>query len=244
MAAFALVFLVLALLMFGVLAAVLGSAGRANIATVAKVASLIAMGLTGLSALLGAIAALAGGQLDVTVPVHLPIHLADGVTFQDGPSATFVNGVLDQATVQASGLSFATRAVLALAVLLGGATLIGVAWTTWRLAGSMGDSDPFRLGSRALRTTALIVLIGGTAASIASDIGNFLASRELFEVKAWGSTTTGPPVDSLTALGWPEPAGLQVTLPFWPVGAAVVLLLLAAVFRYGALLQADSEGMV
>lgn len=244
MATIALILLVLAVLMFAVLAAALGRAGRSGIATAAKVASLIAMGLAGLGSLLVAVTALAGGQLDVTVPVRLPIHLAEGVTFQNGPSATFVNDVLDQATVQASGLSLTTRAVLALAALLGGATLIGVAWTTWKLAGPMGDSDPFRLGSRALRSTALIVLIGGTAASIASDIGSFLASRELFEVTAWAATSTGSAPDSLTAFGWPEPAGLQVTLPFWPVGAAVVLLLLAAVFRYGALLQADAEGMV
>jgi type VI protein secretion system component VasF len=59
--------------------------------------------------------------------------------------------------------------------------------------------------------------------------------------KGAASAAALPPDGSSAAF---TDGGFSVTLPWWPVGAALALLALAAVFRYGAKLQRETEGLV
>ncbi|MCW5954351.1 MAG: hypothetical protein KIT69_19035, partial [Propionibacteriaceae bacterium] len=161
----------------------------------------------------------------------------------DGLTTAILSGGVDRVTVEATGFSTQVRVLGLLAGVLGGATLIGVCLVVDRLARSLGDGDPFALGGNALRWAAWIVLIGGVLASVVGDLGDWLASRELFRVTGWSVIGAGE-TSSIAELGWPEPSNLSLTIPFWPLGAALVLALLAGVFRYGGRLRRDTEGLV
>lgn len=212
-----------------------------------RVASFVSRGTIAVSLLwvtvLG-ITMFAGGTIQVTAPITpLPIRLHEGVEL-DGPRAAIVSGGFDQVTVEASGLSLPTLLVVLAAAVVSSATLIGVCLVVDRLARSLGEEDPFALGGEALQRAAWIVLIGGTLASVLGDVGNSLASSDLFWVS--GASWSGESSDftSLTELGWPEPAPFSLTIPFWPLGAGMVLALLAGVFRYGRQLRHDTAGLV
>lgn len=183
----------------------------------------------------------AGGTVGVTAPIApLPIRLDEGVELH-GLRAAILSGGFDQVTVQASGLSLPTLLVLLAAAVLSSGTLIGVCLVVDRLARSLGEGDPFALGGKALQRAAWIVLIGGMLSSMLGDLGRWLASTDLFWVE--GASWSGE-AGSLTELGWPEAAPFSLTIPFWPLGAGMVLALLAGVFRYGRQLRRDTAGLV
>lgn len=186
----------------------------------------------------------AGGPIQVTAPIALlPFHLPEGIEL-DGLRATILSGGFDQVTVQASGLGLPTLLVVLAAAVLASGTLIGVCLVVDRLARSLGEGDPFALSGEALQRAAWIVLVGGTLVSMLDDVSNWLASTDLFWVTgaSWSSDVTD--ASSLTELGWPEPAAFSLTIPFWPLGAGMVLALLAGVFRYGRQLRRDAAGLV
>jgi hypothetical protein len=187
---------------------------------------------------------LSGDTTTVTVPIsQMPVKVPSGVTL-DGLRATISDGGFDRVTVTAAGLSVGARWTAAASVLLAMATAIVVAFVVLRLVRSTQEGDPFALGSRALIRTGLVVLVGGTASVWVGDVGDWLASRELFGTGGWSGVDVGADVTSLSQLGWPEPAAFRLDLPWAPLAVAVVLALLAAVFRQGARLRADTEGLV
>lgn len=201
-----------------------------------------------------ALSAALSDRVTLSVPIEeMPVRPPSDVTFLLPPTATIVSGGFDRVTVVAENLGITARTFFSLSALLSGATIIGVVLVITRLARSLRDGSPFRRGGHALRTTAFIVLIGGTLASITGELAGLSASNDLFEVRGWEATTavvegsdTFPedPDDILTQAGWPSPAPFELTIPFWPLGASIALLLLAAAFEYGAHLQRETEGLV
>lgn len=78
------------------------------------------------------------------------------------------------------------------------------------------------------------MLLAGSAAPILSEIGNALTASEVY------------PIDTSSSENFvlADSAQLQLTLPWWPLLAALVCAALAAIFRHGARLQEDTEGLV
>ena len=52
------------------------------------------------------------------------------------------------------------------------------------------------------------------------------------------------PFDNLAQYGWPEPYGLLVNIPFWPLTAGLGLALIAAAVNAGHKLREDTQGLV
>jgi hypothetical protein len=233
---------VLGLAVFGVVLVLHFSRQVSRVASV--VAAIVIIG-TGLFMALAVVNVLSSDNVTVTVPVGpLPPHVDPGVEIEP-TQATILSGGFDQATVTVSGLTLPTRVLLLLSVIVPGATEIGVALVLRRLARSVGAGDPFRLGGDALVRTAWIVLAGGMVSSLLEDVASWRASAEVFFTRGWSADdrTAGGEL-SLADLGWPDPAGLQLHFPFWPLAAGLVLALLAAVFRQGEQLRHDAAGLV
>lgn len=83
--------------------------------------------------------------------------------------------------------------------------------------------------SRAFLIAALVLLVAGTGAELASGIGASLAAAEALPRSGAELTSNGV---------------FSVTLPLWPIGAAIALAALGAVFRHGGVLQRETEGLV
>lgn len=230
---------VLAVPVLVMLAATRGGPNLARIVTVVAGLALVVAALWVAAALL----ALASDTTRVDVPVSpTSVRLPAGVTVD--ATATFQSGDFDRLSVWATGLPLATRLVLAAAPLLSAATTAAVALVVLRLVRSMREGDPFALGSRALRTTGWIVLIGGSLATWVGNVGDWMASRDLFQLSGWSGVGTTVDVSDLSALGWPDAASLSLELPWAALTVGIVLALLAAVFRHGERLRSDAEGLV
>lgn len=231
---------VLAIPLLVMRAATRGGPNLTRIVTV--VAGLVIVG----AAVWGALALIALGSnvTTVTVPVSTaPVRVPNGVTL-DGPTATIVGGGFDRVTVSATGLPVTTRVVLTAATLLSAVTVVAVAMVVLRLVRSAGHGDPFALGAQALVTTGWIALIGGCLATWVGNLGDWFASMDLFWLHGWSAVGLGPDVTELSQLGWPDAAPLTLDVPIAPFAIGLVLALLAAVFRHGARLRADTEGLV
>lgn len=207
---------------------IIGIAGRAAIALAA---------IWGIASVVGATVP----SPTVTVPVEtLPLRLPEGLV-PFGLNATLTSGGFDRVTVTATGFTALTRTALALAPALAAATVIAVAVVVLRLARSLGDGDPFALSATAVATTGWVALAGGTLSTWAGNLADWMASRDLFGAIGWSYPDD---LSDPAALGWPSAAGFRLDLPFAPLATGLALMLLAAVFRYGAQLRADAEGLV
>ena len=186
-----------------------------------------------------------GRPVRVTVPLTGPaIELPTEVDAID-PDATLESGSFSEATASVTGLSTSTLVLMLLGALAGAATLIGVCLVVDRLARSLSEFDPFSVGGAALQRTAWIVLFGGFTCSVLNQIASFSAGQDVFRISGWGVSGSGADdITDLSELGWPDASSFNITIPLWPIGAALVLALLASVFRYGAQLRRDSAGLV
>ncbi|MDR1213053.1 MAG: hypothetical protein LBK54_03035 [Propionibacteriaceae bacterium] len=215
---------------------------------------LITSFVAGATAILGSVVTVVGivtrltaDRLTVTVPIDpMGIRLTPGFAIEPPATATIVAGGFNQVIVEAEGIGLSARWAYAASALLSGVTLVGVAVVVWRLARATRSGDPFRLSSKALTWAALIVAGGGILASVAADLANMLASRDLFQSTGWMARDVPSLADDLTPadFGWPEPVGFALSIPFWPLAAGLVLALLAGVFRYGAQLRRETEGLI
>jgi len=246
-----------ALLLVGVVVAafvVFGSAlvSPRIVAPIAQVAG-VAIVLGGLlSFAVTAIPLLVDAPATVTVPLHVMApHAARGITIDPAP-AHIVGGGVDRATLELTGLSVPTRALLVASDALQAATAVLLGIIVVRLARSLAAGDPFRVGFRSLSTASIVLLAGGTAWTVLGDLGAWRAGQEALAVPGWSASkayavlirSTDDIDGILSQYGWPRPADLTLTLPLWPLGAALGLALLAAVFRAGVRLRRDTEGLV
>ncbi|ALJ21997.1 hypothetical protein [Microbacterium sp. No. 7] len=169
--------------------------------------------------------------------------LPEGIELE-GMTAERVGGGFREAALFLDGLSTGARVCLAIGGALGWlvpgaiAALIGVA--CFQLLAGRAFAP---VVARVTIITAVVVLVGGIAAGVLNDVGSSLAAQEAL---AWTSASVAGdrPGDAelLTSL-WPRPAW-RVDVPVWPIGAGLGLAALSAVFRYGAGLQRDTEGLV
>jgi hypothetical protein len=187
---------------------------------------------------------LIGPTATITVPVStMPIRVPDGVTFEL-VTARLIGGGFDRATVTVEGLSLTTKLVMGASSILWTAVVVTVVVVVLRLVRSLGEGDPFALGSTALVKAGWAVMAGGAAAAWVGTLGDWFASKDVFEVWGWSSTKDLGDGADLTALGWPSPGAVQLGFPWIPLVAGLALFVLAAVFRSGAQLRQDTEGLV
>lgn len=179
----------------------------------------------------------------MTVPVapYWP-GLLPGVEIDSGPNATVARGGFTSADVAVEGVSGTARALWAAGQALWGLipTMIAaaIAVACFQLLAGRAFS---RTVERVTLATAVIVAVGGFAASVLTDISGNLASAELF-------TVTGAAWEEIAGIDdplrwWPDPTW-TLELALWPLGAGLGLAALAAIFRYGSRLQRDTEGLV
>ncbi|HWI31408.1 MAG TPA: hypothetical protein VNT50_07940 [Microbacterium sp.] len=129
-------------------------------------------------------------------------------------------------------LSVSTRVVLALGELLGLVLAATPAVVVVVVCAQALRGAPFgRTVSRWLIIAAVVVLVAGLGAELVTSAGRALAAAEVL-----------PPVASDAAV---TTTGIfRLTVPLWPIGAACALGALGVVFRRGAVLQRETEGLV
>ncbi|MFL0412084.1 hypothetical protein ACH0AH_12985 [Microbacterium paludicola] len=200
-------------------------------------------GISAIGAIITVVLALLPDQpatVTIAVAPFWPTPLP-GVTV-DGPTADVVSGGLTSAQVTATGLSVAARVLLALGNALIALVSAAVAALIAVICFQLIRGAAFRsVIVRAASFTAAVCLVGGLGAQIFDAVGGSIAGREILEIT--GASWTGypdgfNPIDAL-----PRPA-TSWNIDFWPIGAALGFAALAAVFRYGSVLQKDTEGLV
>lgn len=182
-------------------------------------------------------------QVWITVPVREFWPELPTGTVLEGMSATIAGGGFTSAELSLDGLSAGPRAAWAVSQALGWlipgtvASLIAVACFQLR------RGRPFApVLARVTFVTALVVLVGGIAAQLLGDLAGSVAAVEALQWQSGRYDQVEGIEDGIEAW-WPKP-GLDITIPFWPIGAGLGLAALAAVFRYGSRLQRDTEGLV
>jgi len=183
--------------------------------------------------------ALTADSVQFTIPVneYWP-QLPDGVTVTT--SAHLESGGFTTADVWVTGASPAARVFWALGQGIGYLVPTAVAALIAITCFQLLRGVPFaRIVVRAALITAVVVLVGGVAADVLSQIGGSIVSHELLSVTAATGLTEQQDLDSLL----PQPM-TSVTIPLWPIGVGLGFAALAAVLKYGAVLQRDTEGLV
>lgn len=192
---------------------------------------------------LGVITHLTVNPLPMTVPVSsFWTGALPGIEITGGPTATVDGGGFTSAEIHVSGVSVAARITWTISQALWG--LVPAA-----IAATLAVACFQLLAGRAFATTvhrviliaAIVVAVGGVAASLLGEIAGNLASTELFAVNSaqWHDI---PGIDDALEW-WPDPRW-SLTFPLWPVAAGLGLAALAAIFRYGSSLERDTEGLV
>ena len=162
-------------------------------------------------------------------PSALPCQSSGGTM----PSATALYcGTIDSASLQVAGLGADVRSLIFVGGLLAYVTAAtpGVLVSVpCRIAAA---GRPFaRRAPRWLLTSAVVVLIGGTASEVLLSIARYLTSHEVIPDASSGAAISAP-------------VTFQLIIPIWPIGCALGLAALAVIFRYGSRMQRDTEGLV
>ncbi|BDZ40471.1 hypothetical protein [Microbacterium suwonense] len=147
----------------------------------------------------------------------------DGSFVEGSPAA---EGALSYCKGAINYLPHTPRLALFLAAVFTFLATIAVAWSIYTAALLASQREPFHPSVHRTFTRAALVTLGaGLVADVATTIGMTLAARAL----EWTPGVTVPYVF--------QP-------PVWPFAVALGLLALAAIFRYGAQLQRETEGLV
>lgn len=192
------------------------------------------LALVALATLVTAWGGLSGGDTwikDLPVSLAWPDQLACEQTIPVSASTGLVCAHVDTADVTIAALSLGTRAVLTLGDVLAMTLLALPAVLLVVVCGQALKGAPFsRTVSRWLFIAAIVVLVAGLGADIAGSVGRALAAAEVLPPPGGGAVTS-------TGIS-------RITVPFWPIGAALGLGALGIVFRRGAVLQRETEGLV
>jgi hypothetical protein len=238
------------LLIVAVIAGFAASSRRASAigdpSPVVKTALVLAAVWAGISAI-GAVVALLVPLLSPSFTVAVPTEefwpaLPAGVEIE-GLQASVESGGFTSATLQLSGVGTLARTLLAVGAALSWlvpgteAALLAVACFQLLAGRAFAPSV-----ARMTMLTAVVVAAGGMAAQVIGDIGTSIAASEAL-ASVGASWSEIPGIEDPVAAWWPAPA-LRIEIPFWPIGAGLGLAALAAVFRYGSVLQRDTEGLV
>ena len=146
-------------------------------------------------------------------------------------SATLVCAHVPTADATIAALSLGARLMLALGDVLALVLAALPAVVVAVICGLAIKGKPFAApAARWLFIAAIVILVAGMGAELATGIGRQLAAFEVLPSPGEGEvTTTGT---------------YQLTMPLWPMGAALALAALGFVFRQGSVLQRESEGLV
>ncbi|WP_217180954.1 hypothetical protein [Streptomyces sp. AC495_CC817] len=107
--------------------------------------------------------------------------------------------------------------------------VVVIAVFLWQLArGALGDDA---------RTFRVLHRVAWAVTGIAGSMASF----EALQIRS--ASWTAYPDDWSPQDALPQPA-VFVPFEFWPLGVAAALLVVAAILRYGARLQKDTEGLV
>ncbi|MCT9820513.1 hypothetical protein N3K63_09490 [Microbacterium sp. W1N] len=182
------------------------------------------------------------GTPTITIPVNQYWPTVPGLTVDSGPTASYVSGGFTQAEVTVEGLSPQTRWTWAAGQLLTG--LVPVA-----IAGMIAVACFQLLAGRAFApavarlslVTGIVVAVAGCAGELLSGIGGSMAANELLNVVSAHGTVIPGIDDPLSLL---PTTSLDWSLPLWPIAAGLAFAALAAIFRYGSVLQRDTQGLV
>jgi len=191
------------------------------------------------TAVIGAIVDLTSPEVTMELPVLnvWPLPLPD-VQVEAGAATVQSTGVaLAQMTLE--GVSTATRALWAagqaLSLLLP-ATVAMLVALALREVRAGAPFSPVML--RMTTVTAAAILVAGTGAPILRGISGSMASHEALSLG--GASWTGYPDEWMPMDQLPEPT-VFVQWDFWPIGVAIGLFALSAIFRYGAQVQTERE---
>lgn len=136
-----------------------------------------------------------------------------------------VVGHVGQLTFWDPGMLSRTAWLVALALIP-----VGLAWLWWtlsRMVGSARRGDPFtHRNARRLAVAGVLVALGPTFALLAQQV-----------VLRWM-------LDGSTAAGKADIWFRWESVPLWPLGVGLALLVLAAVWRHGVAMREDLEGLV
>jgi hypothetical protein len=179
---------------------------------------------------------LSGGDTWIpALPVSLdwPEALQCGQAIPPEPTTTgLVCAHVTTADATIANLGVGTRVVLALGDVLGLLLAATPAAVLLVVCAQALKGTPFsRTVGRWLLIAAAVVLVAGVGTDLVTSAGRALAAAEVL-----------PSPDSDAAV---TATGIyRLTVPLWPIGAACALGALGAVFRRGAVLQRETEGLV
>lgn len=196
---------------------------------------------------IGAIAVTISTAVSEYITIRVPVRQfwpqpPLGVSFETADSQ-IMGGGFTFAELTMADLGGWVRALWALGQGLGwlvpGAVAALVAITCFQLL----KGSPFApVVARMSTITAIVVLVGGIAGQLSRDIAGFLAGRELGSTSVvWESEDL---FDAAPLEHWWPQFDLNITMPWWPIAAALAFAALAAIVRYGTQLQRDTEGLV
>lgn len=200
-------------------------------------------GLCVISGVVGVLSTLMSPAVTMSVPVreYWPLPLP-GLTVTGGPTAQVVGGGFTTAELALENLSPATRVLWASGQLLTALVPAAIAGLIALACFQLLRGAAFApVVARAAMITAAVVLVGGLGAQILCDVAGSMASSEALSISAADYTGYPDEFDIWTFL--PQPA-LTVSVEFWPIGAALGFAALAAVFRFGARLQRETDLLV
>lgn len=178
--------------------------------------------------------------VDIAVATFWPT-LPEGVTLE-GMDASIRSGGFTTATLDLAGLSMSARILLATSIALQVVTVVAISSAVVAMCRQARTGRPFaRTGARVATVAAVIVAAAGLAAQTIGDIGANMAARQALDWEGAGQDCTESCPDITT--WWPEPA-ITFELSLWPIGAALVLVALGMIWRHGAALERETEGLV
>jgi hypothetical protein len=207
-----------------------------------RITRFIALAYAVVAAVTSAIAAgqyLLAEQVQVSLPLATTFPKINPTLKLTDATAKFAGGGYDHATLSLAGLHWDARGWLAAGTLLQGTTAVIIAIALATLCTRVAAGEPFtRTVLRGVTRSAIAILVGGLLWQLAFELGQQAAFRQTFvsSGSSWSETANGiTPFSS----AWPRD-GTIFSLDFWPIGIALALFALAAVFRYGERLQANA----
>jgi hypothetical protein len=194
------------------------------------------VGIVFIGAVVGLIALIASPvttltELPVAVdwPSALPCQSAGEAA---GASTSLYCARLPTATAEIAALSGGIKTLVFAGGLLAyvAAAMPGVLVSVLCSLASAGT--PFaRPASRWLLVSSVVILVSGMLGEIVLAIARFLAAGAVLPGAQSGDPATAP-------------STFAMTVPVWPIGAALALAALAVIFRHGSQLQRDNEGLI
>lgn len=195
-----------------------------------------------IGALIGLVVNLTSESLLMTVPTvpYWPLPLP-GVTIDTGPTSV-VGGGFTAAELMIAGVPLPARVLWAVGQFLGLLVPTAIAGLIALVCFQLLRGAAFApVVARGSLITAAVVLVGGLGTQALCGWAGSVAGGAALTVRS--AEVNGYP-DAVDPLALLPQSAFNVQIDFWPIGAALALAALAAVFRYGFSLQRETEGLV